>query len=263
MAHRLGPHLAAIATTVMPLSPAPFLTAEWRDLAMLNYAIDPAILRPFVPDGTELDDWRGRTFVSMVGFLFLDTRVMGVPIPFHRNFEEVNLRFYVRRRAPDGWRRGVVFVKEIVPHAAIALTARTLYGENYVALPMRHRIAPEALSAASRSVAYFWRIHGRENSIGLSVRDEPAEPTPGTDAEFITEHYWGYGRRRNRQTTEYRVDHPRWRVSAGSEPRLDCDVGDLYGPQFVESLAAHPASAFLAEGSRIVVSKGQSVDRSD
>jgi uncharacterized protein YqjF (DUF2071 family) len=89
--------------------PGPFLTAEWRDLAMLNYEIDAAVLRPFVPAGTELDAWGGRTFVSVVGFRFLGTRVRGVPVPGHRDFEELNLRFYVRRVADDGPRRGVVF----------------------------------------------------------------------------------------------------------------------------------------------------------
>ena len=113
----------------------PFLTAEWRYVAMLNYEIDPAILHTYLPRRTELDSWNGKTFVSMVGFLFLKTRVLGLPIPFHQNFEEINLRFYVRRKTEEGWRRGVVFIKEIVPRAAIALTARWLYNENYVALP--------------------------------------------------------------------------------------------------------------------------------
>src|SRR5260370_27968444 len=114
----------------------PFLSAEWRNLVMLNYEVDPTVLQPLVPKGTELDVWDGHSFLSLVGFLFLRTRVFGVPIPFHRNFEEVNLRFYVRRKTGEGWRRGVVFVKEFVPRTAIALVARRLYNENYVACPM-------------------------------------------------------------------------------------------------------------------------------
>src|SRR6266851_3867580 len=77
-----------------------FLTAEWRMLAMLNYEIDPGLLLPFVPSGTELDRWSGKVFASLVGFRFLKTKLLGyLPIPMHSNFEEVNLRFYVRRRA--------------------------------------------------------------------------------------------------------------------------------------------------------------------
>src|SRR5579864_6306955 len=117
-----------------------FLTAEWRHLAMLNFEVDPTILRPFVPSGTEPDDWQGRTLVSLVGFLFLNTRVYGMRIPWHRDFEEVNLRFYVRRKTSEGWRRAVVFIKELVPRQAIAMAARLLYGENYAGIPMNHQI---------------------------------------------------------------------------------------------------------------------------
>src|SRR5271167_2804911 len=120
---------------------SPFLTAEWRSLVMLNYEIDPAVLQRFVPAGTELDQWQGKTFVSMVGFLFLKTRVMGISVPFHSNFEEVNLRFYVRRFTDEGWLRGVVFIKELVPRRAIAWTARVFYNENYVAVPMDHNLS--------------------------------------------------------------------------------------------------------------------------
>ena len=96
-----------------------FLTAEWRKLAVVNYMVEPEILQPFVPAGTELDFWQERCYVSLIGFRFENTKVLGMKIPWHVNFEEVNLRFYVRRKATDGWRRGVVFIKEIVPKAAI------------------------------------------------------------------------------------------------------------------------------------------------
>ena len=233
-----------------------FLTAEWRHLAMLNFDVDPKVLRPFVPVGTELADWQGRAFISVVGFLFLDTRVFGVAIPGHRNFEEVNLRFYVRRKASEGWRRGVVFVKEIVPRAAIALVARALYGENYVAVPMGHDIDEENGAAGRRAIQYSWWFRGRENRIELTVEGEAAEALEGSEAEFITEHYWGYARRRDGRTMEYRVEHPRWRITRASEARLDCDISELYGSQFIEFLRNPAASAFLADGSHVTVFKG-------
>jgi uncharacterized protein len=234
-----------------------FLSAEWRHLAMLNFEVDPGVLRPFTPAGTEVDDWQGRTFVSVVGFMFLNTRVFGIPIPFHRNFEEVNLRLYVRRKASDGWRRGVVFVKEIVPRAAIALTARVVYGENYVAAPMSHHIKDNDGSAVTpRAVSYAWWFRGRENRIELTIEGEACEAAQGSDAEFITEHYWGYARRRDGRTTEYRVEHPRWRIARASAARLDCDVAGLYGNQFFEFLKVQPASAFLADGSDVTVFRG-------
>jgi uncharacterized protein len=238
---------------------SPFLTAEWRHLAMMSFEVDPEVVRPLVPGGTELDNWQGRTFVSLVGFLFLDTRVLGLGIPFHRDFEEVNLRFYVRRKAEDGWRRGVVFVKEIVPRAAIALTARALYGENYVALSMGHTIDRDPRSSEPRTVSYAWRFRGQDNGMAVAIQTSLSDVLPGSAEEFITEHYWGYARRRDGSTTEYRVEHPRWRVASG-RATLRCDVAGLYGRQFVKVLEAPPASAFVADGSRVTVFKGTTLD---
>src|SRR6267154_5516135 len=132
----------------------PFLTANWRYLAMLNFAVDPKILAPHVPAGTELDFHNDKTYLSVVGFLFYHTIVCGLPIPRHRNFEEVNLRFYVRKKSADTWRRGVVFIRELVPKIAIAVTARVFYGEPYVAVPMKHDIEHVDLRL---KVEYSWR----------------------------------------------------------------------------------------------------------
>ncbi len=221
---------------------------------MLNYEIAPNLLQSFVPNGTELDFWEDKTFVSVVGFLFLKTCVRGIPIPFHRNFEEVNLRFYVRRKSGEGWRRGAVFIKEIVPRAAIAWTARKFYNENYIALPMWHRI--EAAHETVKSASYSWNFGGRQNSLSIATRS-PAQTLPaGTEAEFITEHYWGYSRQRDGSTLEYQVEHPPWRVQACESANLNCAIKELYGPEFVETLNRPPASAFLADGSPVLVRKG-------
>ncbi len=226
--------------------PRKFLTAEWRWLAMLNYEMEPTALLPFVPAGTELDTFAGIAYASVVGFQFLDTRVLGVPIPFHRNFEEVNLRFYVRRQTPEGWRRGVVFIKEIVPRRAIAAIARTVYGENYVRLPMRHRLDGSAVS-------YEWQVRGRWNAIHVRTCGDPALPEAGSAERFITEHYWGYTARPGGPALEYRVAHEPWRVWQVAEAGLMCDAGLLYGSAFAEVLSRPPRSAFLAEGSPVTV----------
>ena len=231
-----------------------FLTAEWRHLAMLNYEVDAAVLAPFVPAGTELDVWNGKNYVSLVGFMFLNTRVKGVPIPFYQNFEELNLRFYVRHQAEDGVRRAVVFIKELVPRAAIAFVARTFYNENYVALPMSHQI--EKAGDALKSARYGWRFNGRENHLKVVTRGEAKPLVEGSEPEFITEHYWGYARQRNGGTMEYRVDHPRWRVWESQAAEFHGDAVALYGPHFGEALSQPPASAFLAEGSEVTVFSG-------
>jgi uncharacterized protein YqjF (DUF2071 family) len=231
---------------------SPFLTAAWRHLALANFRVDPELLQPLVPRGTELDAWEGATHASLVGFLFEDVRVLGVPVPLHQSFEEVNLRFYVRRRGPQGWRRAVVFVKEIVPRRAVAYVARALYGENYVALPMAH-------ACTAGFTEYSWTHAGRQH--GLSLRAGPFHTfAAGSEAEFLVEHYWGYSARRDGTTTEYRVEHPPWRVAEALEARLDWDPGELYGEPLGLALDRPPDSAFLAEGSEVVVYRGVEVE---
>ncbi len=229
----------------------PFLTANWRYLAMLNYAIDPRILAPLVPSGTEIDYENGETFVSIVGFLFLDTRLLGLPIPLHRDFEEVNLRFYVRKKSADTWRRGVVFVLELVPRRAIALVARAFYGEHYLALPMKHDI--EHVDGRVK-VEYSWRRGTKWESLKMTAQGEPQSIPAGSHAEFITEHYWGYTSVRA-GCSEYRVQHARWKVWNADTFELHAKIATLCGEQFAETLSQPPRSAFIAEGSPITVER--------
>ena len=234
--------------------PSPFLTAEWRWLAMLNYEIDPAVLKPYVPAGTELDTFDGKTYASIVGFHFRYARVRGWVIPFHEHFEEVNLRFYVRRQVGGEMRRGVVFIKELVPRWAIAWVARRVYNENYIAVPMRHRIHKYGLE---RRAIYEWTFGGREQLLEVRSEREPAVPAEDSFEAFITEHYWGYARQRNGGTLEYQVEHPRWRVWTACAAEFQCDVEALYGKAFAPFLSAEPASAFLAGGSEVSVYPGR------
>lgn len=242
---------------VNPTAPR-FLTAEWRNLAMLNYVIAPSVLAGRVPAGCELDDWHGRTFISVVGFQFHHTRVLGVPIPFHRHFDEVNLRFYVRRKVDGVWRRGVVFIKELVPRRAIAWVARRVYAEHYVALPMRHAVSvPTADGVMFRT--YQWQRNGTWEGLSVSYMGEPALPPDASEETFITEHYWGYVRRPDQATVEYQVTHPRWRVWKAATAWLECDVSAVYGDEFVEALSGAPTTAFIADGSPVIVHRGRLV----
>ena len=229
---------------------------------MLNYEVPPALLKPLVPRGTELDTWQGATLASMVGFRFLDTRVLGIPIPGHRDFDEVNLRFYVRRRDEDGqWRRAVVFVRELVPRRAIAFVARWFYNEPYTAVPMRHELQmTNASEGQPGRVAYAWRWAKWWHHLEVRTLGRPALPDPTSEATFITEHYWGYTVQRDGGSKEYRVEHPPWRVWEAEGAEFDCDVKALYGAGFAECLRGRPRSAFLAEGSRVIVHHGRRLD---
>jgi uncharacterized protein len=231
-----------------------FLTAEWRSLALLNYEVDPELVRQLVPRGTVLDSWNSKTFLSLVGFRFLKTKVRGVSLPFHRNFDEVNLRFYVRRCEGAEVKRGVVFVREIVPCRLIAAVARIFYNEPYVALPMSHEIksAPSALT-----VEYGWKLGASTNRFRATATGTPMLPESGSQEQFITEHYWGYAAQRDGGCVEYQVRHPPWKVWPAAEAIFEGDMTKLYGAGLSAVLKNPPQSAFLAEGSAVSVHRGR------
>lgn len=227
-----------------------FLNAEWRKLALANYEIDPEVLKPHVPYKTELDLWQGRCYVSLVGFMFLNTRLLGMSIPFHRNFEEVNLRFYVRHQAEGEWKRGVVFVKEIVPKPALTFVANTVYQEHYQTMKMDHAWEQEG---ELLNVTYGWKTKGQRHHLSLKAQTPSIAMDVGSEAEFITEHYWGYTQINPQKTFEYQVTHPRWEVYPVQAYDIKADFGALYGEEFGILNRAEPISVMLAEGSEITV----------
>lgn len=239
-----------------------FLRAEWRHLLMLNYEIEPALLEPYVPRGTCIDSWQGRTYVSLVGFRFLDTRLMGFHVPFHRDFAEVNLRFYVAREVEGERRRGVVFIREIVPKPAVALTARLFYNENYISLPMTHEIvSSDQEQPEVRSLRYGWRYRGESCSIRGIATGGAVNLDASSEEAFIVEHYWGYARQRNGGTVEYQVEHEPWqRVWPCATGVFEGDPAALYGNRFREVLRRPPSSTFIAGGSPVVVHRGRRIE---
>uniref|UniRef100_A0A7C4LMX0 DUF2071 domain-containing protein n=1 Tax=Schlesneria paludicola TaxID=360056 RepID=A0A7C4LMX0_9PLAN len=260
---------AAVETRKAPV----FLTAAWRWLVMLNFEVDRRLLLPHVPRGTELDLWQGRALVSLVGFRFLDTRIRGCVVPGHRCFDEVNLRLYVRRETAEGCRRGVVFLKEVVPLWTVAWVARRVYQENYITLPVSHDLRipgyvcdenrrkggdgrTDAPEGTIGHAWYRWGRRGAELEIGVTVEGRPQPLIPGTEVEFITEHYWGYTRQRDESTLEYEVEHPPWNVWPALRAEFSGDPAPLYGSELAVALRQPPCSAFLADGSTVCVRRG-------
>ncbi|MBZ5529164.1 MAG: DUF2071 domain-containing protein [Acidobacteriia bacterium] len=234
-----------------------FLTAEWRDLVMLNYEVDPALLREYVPPGTQLDSFGGKTYLSLVGFRFLNTRMFGkIPIPFHRDFEEVNLRFYVRRKEEGEERRGVVFIAEIVPKQAVARIARLAYGENYICLPMKH--CTEAVGPG-REVQYQWQAEKQWCKLWAQAEGPAVQPGEGSREQFIAEHYWGYSARPGRDCLEYRVEHTPWNVWTCTEAGFEGDASAIYGAELGRVLQRRPDCAFIADGSPVSVFTGRRI----
>ncbi|PSR52785.1 hypothetical protein AHMF7605_04225 [Adhaeribacter arboris] len=229
-----------------------FLRAEWRKLAFINYVIDPSVLQEFVPFGTELDFYENKCYISLVGLRFVNTRVLGFKISFHVNFEEVNLRFYVKRKVPDGWRRGVVFLKEIVPKPAITFVASTFYNEKYETMPMQHSWQENEVD---REVKYRWKKSSKWQEIHIKAEKIASFIPVGSEAEFITEHYWGYAHVNQQQSNEYEVKHPKWVQYAIIDYKLEVDFALVYGAKFKFLTDYQPTSVMLAEGSEISVEK--------
>ncbi len=232
-----------------------FLSAEWRKLIMINYAVDPKILEKYLPKHTELDLHDGVCYVSVVGFMFLDVKLKGIPIPFHRNFEEVNLRFYVKHKDAEGnYKRGVVFISEIVPKLALSIVANVVYNEPYVTMPMQHSWTT---TNDELTVSYGWRKNKNGYKIEVTADNKSVEIEADSIEEFITEHYWGYNKNSSTKTMEYGVEHPRWQVYPVKKHAMTMDFAHLYGADFAFLNASKPASILLAEGSEILVKSGK------
>jgi uncharacterized protein YqjF (DUF2071 family) len=227
-----------------------FLNAEWRKLSFANYEVNPSFLSKYVPPGTELDLWEGKCFVSLIGFMFLNTKILGIKVPFHINFEEVNLRFYVKRFENNTWKRGAVFIKEIVSKPALTFVANTLYNEHYQTLPMRHHWEENSIN---RVVAYQWKKNKVWQSFKVCAALTAIEIEKNSETEFITEHYWGYAKVNNNVSNEYEVTHPRWKEYKVESSEIKVDFGMVYGVDFEFLNHLVPTSIMLAEGSEITV----------
>jgi uncharacterized protein YqjF (DUF2071 family) len=233
-----------------------FLKAEWRKLALANYIIDQKLLVKYLPVGTELDFWNGNCYVSLVGFMFTNTKLLGIKIPFHTNFEEVNLRFYVKRFEDGEWKRGVVFIKEIVPKKALTFIANNVYNENYETLPMEHYWDTEN---NKRTVLYKWKKDNVWHEFKIIASIEKFKIEHRSETEFITEHYWGYAKVNKKKSNEYEVTHPKWEVYNVNEYEIKVDFGAVYGKEFEILNSIKPNSVMLAEGSEITVESKRTI----
>ncbi len=227
-----------------------FLKANWQNLIMANYEVDPSILVPYLPKGVELDFYEGKTYVSLVGFLFKDTRIFNVPIPVMGTFEEINLRFYVLRKVGSVVKRGVVFINETVPSKVVALVANTLYKEHYSVVPTKHSFL---LEPSFKELVYEWKVKGVWNKLKVNASTENSEMLKGSFEEYIFEHYFGYAKLSEKKSSEYRIKHPSWKINSINGYEINCDFSAFYGKSFECLNHAKPSAVFLAEGSEVSV----------
>jgi uncharacterized protein YqjF (DUF2071 family) len=227
-----------------------FLKANWENIVMANYEIDPKILQPYLPKGVELDLFEGKAYVSLVGFMFKNTRLFNIPIPYLGTFEEINLRFYVLRKEAGHTKRGVVFINETIPYRVVAWVANKLYKEHYTTIPTKHDIK---IGEHSKEIRYEWLQKGKWNSIQLSATTDNKAMQEGSFAQFIFEHYYGYTKIDAQTTEEYRLHHPSWRVNTITQSAIDCDFKAMYGDDFEVLNRTEPTDIFIAEGSAVSV----------
>ena len=238
-----------------------FLSARWEYLAMFNYEVDAAILKPHLPPYTEIDFYNGKAIVSVVGFLFNNTKVLGIKWPGFINFEEVNLRYYIKYFDGINWRRGVGFISEIVPQSLVAHSANLFYNEHYSTAKMNHSVneVNEQIE-----VKYNWKKNGQQwNSMWIKATNVLQDIAPDSEEEFIFEHYYGYNGLNNNTAIEYSLEHPRWQVFPVKEFKMNCDVEKLYGAAFVSFIKnVEPISVFLAKGSDVKVKMPSRIKKS-
>lgn len=234
------------------MSKRTFLSANWEYLAMFNYEVDPLILEKLKPPGTEIDCFNNKAFVSIVGFLFNNTKVLGIRWPFHINFEEANLRYYIKRFDGTQWKRGVGFVSEIVPKHLVASLANLFYNEHYSTAKMGHTITE---TEDNLYVEYSWQKRKQhKNIIRINAKPVLQDIAAGSEAEFIFEHYFGYNQLSPTTTIEYAVNHPRWQIYPVKDFSIDCDIEKLYGKEFVPYISnRQPHTVFIARGSSVTV----------
>jgi uncharacterized protein YqjF (DUF2071 family) len=227
-----------------------FLKANWGNIIMANYAIDPEILKPFLPKGVELDLYNGKAYVSLVGFMFKKTKLFNIPIPFFGTFEEINLRFYVQRKEEGITKRGVVFINETIPYRIVAWMANKLYNEHYTVVPTRHSIVE---NSDSKKIKFDWLLNKKWNSIYVEASNESFKMENNTLEKFIYEHYFGYTKIDENNTEEYRLQHPSWKINTVLNSKIDCDFKAMYGESFSVLNDTEPEAVFIAEGSSVKI----------
>jgi uncharacterized protein YqjF (DUF2071 family) len=227
-----------------------FLTAEWQNIIMVNYEIDPKYLTPYLPQGVDLDYYNGKTYVSLVGFLFKDSSLFKIPIPLFGTFEEINLRFYVTRKIGNEVKRGVVFINETVPNKTVAWIANKLYKEHYTSIPTKHKWK---IDADYKEIEYQWMVNKKWNRLKVIANTNALKMKVGSIEEFIFEHYFGYTKVNTTQSIEYKVNHPSWYVNEIKDYTVNCDFCDFYGKNFEILNSTKSHSIMLAEGSAVSV----------
>ena len=231
------------------------MTCEWRNLLFVNYQVPAEILEPYLPPHAELDYFNGKCYVSLIGFQFKNVTAAGIPVPFHTDFEEINLRFYVKRHVGDKWRSGVVFLREIVDRPALSVLANTLFNENYQTAPTTQMVIKGDLDLQAK---YSWKHQKTDYSIWVQAENIPTTVAEKSEDEFLIHRLWGYGQQDDETTVEYNINHPRWSIFPIKNYEVSVDFLQ-FGTPFSILNDKKPQSVLLADGSEIEIIGSSSI----
>ena len=226
------------------------LSAHWTNLLVVNFETTKIFLEKHLPAGTELNDWNGKYFMSLVGFQFSKTKICGILSPFYRSFPEINLRFYVKRKTKTGWQNGVVFIKEIAPAKLIGFMAGWLYNENFICLKMKSRFINEG---DKNKIEYCWNINNEWNYLKAIVKNKPVHYPQESLEGFISSHYHGFTRITETQTKEFEVIHSPWKIYHVLSFDIKLDAEAIYGKESAPFFSHQPCSVFMMDGSETKV----------
>ena len=225
-----------------------FLKANWEDIIMANYEINPDILLPFLPKGVEIDLPHNKCYVSLVGFMFKNTKIFNIPIPKFGTFEEINLRFYVFKKENNKIKRGVVFINETIPYPVVAWVANKLYKEHYSVVPTKHT---KEIFEDTQSIKFEWEKEKKWHSIAVTSSNHPESMKKDSLEQFIFEHYFGYTKVNDHKTEEYKLQHPSWKTRKVIDHKIACDFEVMYGKTFAVLNKTEPEGVFIADGSSV------------
>ena len=238
-----------------------FVSAYWSDLILLSYAVPDRLLLPRIAP-FDLDYWDGQAYVSVVGFHFGKTRILGVPpgplLPNVANFAQWNLRTYVRRKVNEVGSShakqaagGIVFLKEFVPSPMVTGLVRTLYNENYVTAPLSLTLQSEGNTL---DVCYSLEVGGRKHTIAAKSVLAPSKLKAGSADEFFIERYWGSPGAYGNKVISFQIAHAPWNTYDISSCDVDADFGLLYGKDWEFLNNRKPDYAAWCDGSSVGIS---------
>jgi len=225
-----------------------FLRAEWNNLILANYIVPKELLLPYLPFKTELDFFEGNAYVSLVGFQFLNTKVFGFSVPMHVNFEKVNFRFYVKYNDHGFIKRGVVFIKEIVPKIGISLIVNNFYTEKYATMNMKHFNMD---NGENLEAGYEWSYKNKWNKLSAVANKRSKKILRDSCESFFTDHYWYYLKMSNARTYEYNIEHTPWETLKVASYNVECDFKAIYGEEFAFLNNTDPVTVLMTKGSEI------------